>query len=49
MGPNARIWLTYLDESRIFDTQKCEEWQDGLGVLIVFVRGLYVAFYRAHV
>ncbi|KAF8918475.1 hypothetical protein CPB85DRAFT_1558305 [Mucidula mucida] len=36
MGPNARIWLTYLDESRIFDTQKCEEWQDGLGVLIVF-------------
>ncbi|KAF9026211.1 hypothetical protein BDZ89DRAFT_1161347 [Hymenopellis radicata] len=36
MGPNARIWLTYLDESRIFDTQKCEEWQDGLGALIVF-------------
>ncbi len=37
LGPMARVWRTYLEESGIFDLEMVEGWRDGLDVLLVFV------------
>ncbi|KAF9019323.1 hypothetical protein BDZ89DRAFT_1073073 [Hymenopellis radicata] len=36
MGPKARVWLTYLDESKKIEDQRVEEWRDVLDVVLVF-------------
>ncbi|KAK0476770.1 hypothetical protein IW261DRAFT_1367571, partial [Armillaria novae-zelandiae] len=42
MGPNARVWRTYLEECATFDIEMVEGWRDGLDVLLVFA-GLFSA------
>ncbi len=37
MGPKARVWLTYLDESKKIEDRRVEEWRDNLDVVLVFV------------
>ncbi|KAK0185941.1 hypothetical protein F5146DRAFT_894580, partial [Armillaria mellea] len=41
-APNARVWRTYEDESRIYDTNMVEESRDNVDVLLVFA-GLFSA------
>ncbi|KAK0227825.1 hypothetical protein IW262DRAFT_1233697, partial [Armillaria fumosa] len=41
-APNARVWRTYEDESRIHDTNMVEEARDNVDVLLVFA-GLFSA------
>ncbi|KAK0224985.1 hypothetical protein EDD85DRAFT_777580, partial [Armillaria nabsnona] len=41
-APNARVWRTYEDESRIHDTNLVEESRDNVDVLLVFA-GLFSA------
>ncbi len=43
MGPEARVWLTYLDESKKIEDQRVEEWRDVLDVVLVFVSFCFVA------
>lgn len=38
MGPNARLWRAFLDESEVFDMDMVTESRDGLDLLLVFVR-----------
>ncbi|KAK0463908.1 uncharacterized protein EV420DRAFT_1329359, partial [Desarmillaria tabescens] len=42
MGPNARVFRTYLDERAIYDANMIEESRDGVDVLLVFA-GLFSA------
>ncbi|KAK0503529.1 hypothetical protein EDD18DRAFT_1040630, partial [Armillaria luteobubalina] len=42
MGPNARVFRTYVDERAIHDTNMVEEARDGVDVLLVFA-GLFSA------
>ncbi|KAK0463864.1 uncharacterized protein EV420DRAFT_1111953 [Desarmillaria tabescens] len=42
MGPNARVFRTYLDERAIYDADMVEEARDGVDVLLVFA-GLFSA------
>ncbi|SJL00656.1 uncharacterized protein ARMOST_03969 [Armillaria ostoyae] len=42
MGPNARVFRTYIDECSIHDTSMVEEARDGVDVLLVFA-GLFSA------
>ncbi|PBK95492.1 hypothetical protein ARMGADRAFT_1145748 [Armillaria gallica] len=42
MGPTARVWRTYLEESAPFDIEMVEGWRDGLDVLLIFA-GLFSA------
>ncbi|PBK78431.1 hypothetical protein ARMSODRAFT_947339 [Armillaria solidipes] len=42
MGPNARVFRTYIDERAIHDTSMVEEARDGVDVLLVFA-GLFSA------
>ncbi|KAK0214866.1 hypothetical protein IW262DRAFT_1278414, partial [Armillaria fumosa] len=42
LGPMARVWRTYLEESTQFDLEMVEGWRDGLDVLLVFA-GLFSA------
>ncbi|KAK0503550.1 hypothetical protein EDD18DRAFT_1346413 [Armillaria luteobubalina] len=42
MGPNARVFRTYIDERAIHDTNMVEEARDGVDVLLVFA-GLFSA------
>ncbi len=43
MGPMARVWKTFLEEYTKFDSNRIEDWQDVLDVLLVFVRLHYTA------
>ncbi|KAK0228793.1 hypothetical protein IW262DRAFT_641524 [Armillaria fumosa] len=42
LGPNARVFRTYLDERAIYDANMVEEARDGVDVLLVFA-GLFSA------
>ncbi|KAK0228792.1 hypothetical protein IW262DRAFT_1264967, partial [Armillaria fumosa] len=42
MGPNSRVFRTYLDERAIYDANMVEESRDGVDVLLVFA-GLFSA------
>ncbi|KAK0501627.1 hypothetical protein EDD18DRAFT_742987 [Armillaria luteobubalina] len=42
LGPMARVWRTYLEESTQFDLEMVEGWRDRLDVLLVFA-GLFSA------
>lgn len=37
MGPQARVWKTYLDEAEAYDLERVEGWKDTVDVLLVFV------------
>ncbi|THU84734.1 hypothetical protein K435DRAFT_589965, partial [Dendrothele bispora CBS 962.96] len=42
LGPNARLWKTYLHEMTRIDSQRIEDWKDSLDSLLVFA-GLFSA------
>lgn len=37
MGPHARLWRTYLDESAMHDMEMVDDSKDSVDVLLVFV------------
>jgi hypothetical protein len=37
MGPNARFYRVYLDESTKYNAEMVESWRDDLDLLLVFV------------
>jgi hypothetical protein len=39
MGPNARFYRVYLDESAKYIAEMVDGWRDGLDRLLVFVSG----------
>jgi hypothetical protein len=40
MGPNARFFRVYLDESAKYNMEMVDSWRDDLDLLLVFVSGL---------
>jgi hypothetical protein len=37
LGPNARFYRVYLDESNKYNLEKVDSWRDDLDLLLVFV------------
>ena len=45
MGPSARVWKVYNQEVIRIDSDRIEDWRDGLDSLLVFVcKSYFIAF-----